>query len=63
MTMMMMRMKKMKKKKMMNLKPDIFQNFYKLLSDVVNVDCQGNIDKDLEGINQINQKLEDKFIT
>ena len=44
-------------------KPDIFQNFYKLLSDVVNVDCQGNIDKDLEGINQINQKLEDKFIT
>ena len=41
-------------------KPDIFQNFYKLLSDVVNIDCQRNIDKNLEEINKINLKLDDK---
>ena len=40
-------------------KPDIFQNFYKLLSDVVNNDCQSNIDKDLEEIIKITQKLDD----
>ena len=37
-------------------KPDIFQNFYKLLSDLVN-DCQKNIDKDLEEINKFEKKL------
>ena len=40
-------------------KPDIFQNFYKLLSDVVNNDCQSNIDKDLEEITKITQKLDE----
>ena len=49
------------------LKPDIFQTFYKLLSDVVNKDCQGNIDKNEEEIKNIKQKIEesrlDKYIT
>jgi hypothetical protein len=40
-------------------KPDIFQNFYKLLSDVVNNDCQGNIDKNNEKINELNQQMDE----
>ena len=40
-------------------KPDIFQNFYLLLSNVVNVDCQRNIDKDLEEIKTLNQKMDE----
>ena len=40
-------------------KPDIFQSFYKLLSDVVNIDCQRNIDKDNEEIDKINQKMDE----
>lgn len=38
-------------------KPDIFQNFYKLLSDYVKNDCQGIIDKDLEEIEKLTAKL------
>ena len=38
-------------------KPDIFQNLYKLLSDVVRNDCQKNIDKNLEEIEKIEKKL------
>ena len=41
-------------------KPDIFQNFYKLLSDYVKNDCQGIIDKDNEEIEKINKKLTSK---
>ena len=49
-------------------KPDIFQNFYQLLSEVVNNDCQKNIDKDLETIKTMNQKMDEtkpeyKYIT
>ena len=40
-------------------KPDIFQNFYKLLSEVVNADCQKTIDVDLEEIDKINRKLDE----
>ena len=38
-------------------KKDIFQNFYKLLSDVVKNDCQNKIDKKLEEIDKIEKKL------
>ena len=38
-------------------KPDIFQSFYKLLSDYVKNDCQGIIDKDLEEIDKMTNKL------
>ena len=38
-------------------KPDIFQNFYKLLSDVAIEDCQKNIDKKLEEIEKLEKKL------
>ncbi len=49
-------------------KPDIFQAFYKLLSDVVNKDCQENIEKNYEEINKINHILDEtrpdyKFLT
>jgi hypothetical protein len=40
-------------------KPDIFQNFYKLLSTVVNENCQQRIDKALEEIEKINLKLDE----
>jgi hypothetical protein len=38
-------------------KPNIFQNFYKLLSDLVKSDYQDNIDKILEEIDKIEKKL------
>ena len=38
-------------------KPDIFQNFYKLLSDIVKNECQNNIDKNLEEIDKIEKKI------
>ncbi len=49
-------------------KPDIFQAFYKLLSDVVNKDCQENIEKNYKEINKINHILDEtrpdyKFLT
>ena len=40
-------------------KPDIFQSFYQLLSEVVNVDCQKIIDTNLEKINQLSQQLDE----
>ena len=49
-------------------KPDIFQSFYKLLSDVVNENCQKNIDTYVEEIDKIEKKLDEtrpdyKFIS
>ena len=38
-------------------KKDIFQNFYKLLSDIVNNDCQKVIDEDMKAIEAIDMEL------
>ena len=38
-------------------KSDIFQNFYKLLSDAVKNECQNNIDKNMEEIDKIEKKI------
>ena len=38
-------------------KPNIFQNFYKLLSELIKSDYQNNIDKILEEIDKIEKKL------
>ena len=40
-----------------NSKSDIFQDLYKLLSDIVKNECQLNIDKNLEEIDKIEKKL------
>ena len=38
-------------------KSDIFKDFYKLLSDIIKNDYQGNIDKNLEEIDKLEKKL------